>query len=100
MGFSLFCLWLLLRFICGCGDCRGFGTGFFPLLHSFWITRPQNTFFFWRAVKLRMEIETAFKLGLLLFDGNAMGIGPSVLPDAGHLPGNLHVGFVRLDAES
>ncbi len=47
-----------------------------------------------------MEIETAFKLRLLLFDGNAMGIGPGVLTDAGHLPGNLHVGFVRLDTES
>src|SRR5579863_563555 len=47
-----------------------------------------------------MEVGTALLPRLQLFDRNAMGIGPSVLPDAGHLPGNLHVGFVRLDAES
>src|SRR5580704_5563526 len=75
--------------ITGCG----FGPGFLPLLHSLWITRPQDTLFFWRAVKVRMEIETAFKLRLLLFDGNAMGIGPRILTDASHLPGNLDVGF-------
>src|SRR5208282_1756817 len=78
----------------------GFGPSFLPLPHRFWITCPQDTLFFRCAVQLRMEIGTALNLRLLLFDGNAMSIGPGILADAGHLPGNLHVGFVRLDTES
>jgi hypothetical protein len=45
------------------------------------------------AVQLRMQIETTL---LVLFDRNAMSIGPGILPDARHLPRDLHVRFIGL----
>jgi hypothetical protein len=36
-----------------------------------------------------MQVKSAFNLRFLLFDGNAICVGPSVLTDAGHLPGDL-----------
>src|SRR5580704_5007531 len=61
------------------------GTGFFPLLHGSWGGGPQDALLFRGAEEFRMEIESPFQLRFLLFDGNAMSVGPFVLPNAGHL---------------
>jgi hypothetical protein len=36
---------------------------------------------------------------LVHFHGDAMRLGPGILPNAGDLPGNFHVRFVRPDGE-
>jgi hypothetical protein len=49
--------------------------------------------------QLGVQIMTLVRLGLLNLHGNAMRLGPGVLPDAGHLPGDFHVRLVRPDGE-
>src|SRR6202041_2389562 len=51
------------------------------------------------AKEFWMQIESSVALRLRYLDWNAMCVRPSVLPDAGHLPGDFDVGLVRLDAE-
>src|SRR5271165_1035558 len=46
-------------------------------------------------------IEVAAAIGRSLFDldRNPVGVGEAILANAGHLPGDFHIRFVRLDAE-
>lgn len=46
-----------------------------------------------------MYVVTSLAGVLLLFQGDAMRVGPWILTDAGHLPGDFHGGFVSLYAE-
>src|SRR5580698_246141 len=47
-----------------------------------------------------MQIMTLVLRRLLHFHLDAMGVGPRVLTDAGHLPGNFHSWLVGLDGEA
>ena len=49
--------------------------------------------------KLRMEIMPSFLLGIVLFYGKAMSIGPGVLAHAGHLPGDFDAASVGANFE-
>src|SRR5450755_5093347 len=60
---------------------------------------PGDAFLGRSTEQLRMQVKALLPLRFPLLDWNAMGVGPCVLPDAGHLPGNLHVRFVGLDGE-
>ena len=54
---------------------------------------------FRRAIEFRMQIVAALAGILLLFHGSAVSIGPCILANTGHLPGDFDVRFVRLDGE-
>jgi len=50
--------------------------------------------------QLRMDAVAVVPCGLVHFNLDAMRVGPSVLTNAGDLPGNLHVGLAGLDGET
>jgi hypothetical protein len=52
------------------------------------------------AKQFGMKIVTLVSLLFLHFHGNAVRLGPCVLPDAGHLPGDFHIWLVGADGES
>ena len=71
---------------------RGMRRNFRPFhpLHQLRMTHPRNAFFFRHAVQLRMKIVAAFAVGFLHLHRNAMCVGPSILANAGNLPGDFH----------
>src|SRR5580698_6382940 len=58
-----------------------------------------DTRFAFVTKQFRMEIVTLVRWNLVHLHLDAMRVGPSVLTDAGDLPGNFHVWLVGLDGE-
>ncbi|SRR5229473_1065084 len=52
-----------------------------------------------RAEQFGVQVESSLALGLQHLHLNAMRIGPCVLSNASHLPGDFHVGFLSPDGE-
>ena len=50
--------------------------------------------------EFRMDIVTLILGRLVHFHLDAMGVGPSILTDAGHLPGDFHSRLTGLDGEA
>ncbi len=50
--------------------------------------------------QLRMDVVTLIVGRLVHFHLDAMRFGPSVLTDAGDLPGDLHAGLAGLDSKA
>src|SRR5260370_38908241 len=63
------------------------------------MTRPLDTLFLWRTIKFGMEIVTALAGTLLFFNGDAVSVGPRVLTNTGHLPGNFQAWAAARDPE-
>jgi putative transposase len=59
-----------------------------------------NAWFAFVAKKLRMHVVALIGRRLVHFERNAMGVGPGVLTNARHLPGDLDIGLVGLDREN
>jgi hypothetical protein len=53
-----------------------------------------------RTKQFGMQIESAVPPRLQLLDWDAMRIRPCIVADAGHLPGNFHVGPIGFDREA
>ena len=70
---------------------------FLPLAHPFGVAAPLDALLLRLAVELRMQVVAPLLRRLVLFDDDAVGFSPPVLPDARHLPGDLHVRLVRPD---
>src|SRR5450631_1101087 len=69
------------------------GLPVFRPLHYLWVAGPLYVLFVRRAIQFRVEIVAPLALGLLHLHWNAMGVGPGILANAGHLPGHFHPGF-------
>jgi hypothetical protein len=52
------------------------------------------------VVLSRAEVGAALVFGLVLLDRDAMRVGPGLLADAGHLPGDLHPWLAASDREA
>jgi len=50
--------------------------------------------------QLRMQVLALICLGFVQLHRDAVGVGPGIRPDAGHLPEHLHVGSVGLDGKA
>ena len=59
----------------------------------------RNARFVRMVEQLGMQIMALVGLVFLHFQGDAVRVGPGVLPNAGHLPGDLYVRPVGLDGE-
>ena len=81
-----------------------FSTVLLPrLLHPFQQLRAPRLFdvsFFRLVVQPGMEETAALGLGLRFLDLDAVFVGPGVLTNAGHLPGDLDARLVGLDGEA
>ena len=64
-----------------------------------WMVQFRDTRLASVAEQFRVEIVALIGSVLVHFKRDAVSIRPCVLPDAGHLPGDLHVGPVGMDAE-
>src|SRR5258708_18477430 len=84
-----------LRF-CRCGE---LGLVLLHSLHQLGMARPLDTLFLCRSVEFRMEVVAALAGILLFFNGNTMRIGPRILTNAGHLPGDFQAGAAARDPE-
>src|ERR1017187_7571846 len=72
---------------------------FLDALHGFGMARPLDARFLRCAVEFWMEIVASLAVVLFRFHWGSVCIGPCVLTDASHLPGDLHARLVGLYAE-
>src|SRR5260370_33083000 len=79
--------------------CCELGPALLHSLHQFGMARPLDTLFLGRSVEFGMKVVAALAGILLFFNGNAMRIGPRVLTNAGHLPGDFQAGAAARDPE-
>src|SRR5271170_6714461 len=63
------------------------------------MSSPLDARLFRRAVEFRVHVMAALASILLLFDGSAVRIGPGILTNPGHLPGNFHIRYIGPDSE-
>src|SRR5580698_5076807 len=61
---------------------------------------PGDALLPWSTKQFGMQVGSSFLLRLQLLDRNAVGIGPGILPDPGHLPGDFHARFSAGDLEA
>jgi len=52
-----------------------------------------------RSDNLGIEVAAAIGWSFFDLDRNSVRVGEGILANAGHLPGDFHIRFVRLDAE-
>ena len=77
-----------------CGwEVRILYTLFSHALHRLGMARPCDAGLLRSTIELWMDIVAALTGILLLLDGNAVGVGPGVLTNAGHLPGDFTLGL-------
>src|SRR5579863_10266986 len=91
-----------LRSLSTCARLQGVRFGLAHLLlvlHDFRMPGPLDARLVRRAVEFGMDVVVALAGILLLLDGNAVSVGPCVMANAGHLPGDFHVGLVGFYAE-
>src|SRR5580704_5127447 len=72
----------------------------FDLLHLLRAACPLHAGFFGGTVEFRMEVVASIQVRFDGLDIDAVRIGPGVLANAGHLPGNFDVRFVGVNDES
>src|SRR5262245_28440465 len=64
------------------------------------MSRPLDALLFGLVEQIGMQVVAALGLGLVLFNGDAMRVGPGILAYSGHLPRNLDAGNAGPDSEA